>query len=45
MPGVEQTGRETTCFTHDDFAQVDRVLKAMLHIALSPLNAGHVQMP
>jgi D-amino peptidase len=45
MPGVEQVGLESTRFVHDDFAQVDRVIKAMLHIALSPLNAGHVQMP
>jgi D-amino peptidase len=45
MPGVEQVGLETTRFTHDDFAEVDRALKAMLHIALSPVNAGHVQMP
>lgn len=45
MPGVEDDGQETTCFTHDDFAEVDRTLKAMLHIALSPLNAGHLQMP
>jgi D-amino peptidase len=45
MPGVEQKGLETTSFTHDDFAEVDRVMKAMLHIALSPLNAGQAQMP
>ena len=45
MPGVELVGLETTRFTHDDFAEVDRALKAMLHIALSPLNAGHLQMP
>jgi D-amino peptidase len=45
MPGVEQIDLETTSFTHDDFAEVDRVLKAMLHIAVSPLNAGHTQMP
>jgi D-amino peptidase len=45
MPGVEQVGLETNRFTHDDFAEVDRALKAMLHIALSPLNAGHLQMP
>jgi D-amino peptidase len=41
MPGVEIDGPETTRFTHDDFAEVDRVLKAMLYIALSPVNAGH----
>jgi D-amino peptidase len=45
MPGVEQIGLETTSFTHDDFAEVDRALKAMLHIAESPLNAGHKQVP
>jgi D-amino peptidase len=45
MPGVEQTDLATTSFAHDDFAEVDRALKAMLHIAISPLNAGHVQMP
>ncbi len=45
MPGVEQTDRETTSFTHVDFAELDRALKAKLHIALSPLNAGHLQMP
>jgi D-amino peptidase len=45
MPDVDQTDLKTTRFTHDDYAEVDRVLKAMLHIALSPLNAGHLQMP
>jgi D-amino peptidase len=45
MPGVDQTDQETTSFTHQDFAEVDRALKAMLHIALSPVNAGHLQMP
>ena len=45
MPGVEQEDLETTSFTHDDFAEVDRAMKAMLHIALSPLNAGHAQIP
>jgi D-aminopeptidase len=45
MPGVDQRGQEATSFTRDDFAKVDRALKAMLHIALSPLNAGHLQMP
>jgi D-amino peptidase len=45
MPGVEQIGSETTRFSHEDFAEVDRAMKAMLHIALSPVNAGHVQMP
>ena len=45
MPGVEQKDMETTSFIHDDFSEVDRVMKAMLHIALSPLNAGHAQMP
>jgi len=45
MPGVEQSDLVTTSFTHDDLAEVDRALKAMLHIALSPLNAGRVQMP
>jgi len=45
MPGVEQEDLETTSFTHNDFAEVDRAMKAMLHIAISPLNAGHAQMP
>ena len=45
MPGVELVGLETSRFTHADFAIVDRALKAMLHIAMSPVNAGHVQMP
>jgi D-amino peptidase len=45
MPGVEQTGQETTSFTHEEYAEVDRVLKAMLHIVVSPLNAGRVQVP
>jgi D-amino peptidase len=45
MPGVETVDAETTRFVSDDYAQVDRTLKAMLHIALSPLNAGGVQMP
>jgi hypothetical protein len=45
MPGVEQTDQETTSFTHEDYAEVDRVLKAMLHIVVSPLNAGRVQVP
>jgi D-amino peptidase len=45
MPGVEQKDLETTSFIHDDFAEVDRVMKAMLHVALSPLNAGRAQMP
>jgi D-amino peptidase len=45
MPGVEHKEQEATSFTHNDFAEVDRALKAMLHIALSPVNAGHLQMP
>ena len=45
MPGVELVDQDTTRFADDDYAQVDRVMKAMLHIALSPLNAGGVQMP
>ena len=45
MPGVEQIGSETTRFSHEDFAEVDRALKAMLYIALSPVNAGHIQTP
>jgi len=45
MPGVDIKDQETTRFVHDDFAEVYRALKAMLHIALSPLNAGHLQMP
>jgi D-amino peptidase len=45
MPGIEIVEAETTRFVGADYAQVDRALKAMLHIALSPLNAGHVQMP
>jgi D-amino peptidase len=45
MPGVELDGLETTRFTHDDFAEVDRALKAMLHIALSPVNGGYLQVP
>ena len=45
MPGVELVDQDTTRFADDDYAQVDRVMKAMLHIALSPLNAGGAQMP
>jgi D-amino peptidase len=45
MPGVEQIDSETTRLTHDDFSEVDRALKAMLHIVSSPVNAGHLQMP
>ncbi len=41
MPGVEHDGQETTDFTHDDFAEVDRALKAMLFIAISPVNPGY----
>jgi D-amino peptidase len=45
MPGVEQIDQETTSFTHEDYAEVDRALKAMLHIVVSRLNAGRVQVP
>ena len=45
MPGVDIKDQETTRFVHDDFAEVYRALKAMLHIALSSLNAGYLQMP
>ena len=45
MPGVDIKDQETTRFLHDDFAEVYRALKAMLHIALSSLNAGYLQMP
>jgi D-amino peptidase len=45
IPAIEQTDSETTRFIHSDFAEVDRALKAMLHIALSPLNAGQQPMP
>jgi D-amino peptidase len=45
MPGVRLIDPDVTQFLDDDYAQVDRALKAMLHIALSPLNAGQVQMP
>lgn len=45
MPCVERIDADTTRFVSDDYAQVDRTLKAMLHVALSPLNAGAIQMP
>ena len=45
MPGVDTKDQETTRFVHDDLAEVYRALKAMLHIASSSLNAGHLQMP
>jgi D-amino peptidase len=45
MPGVELINPDTTRFVHDDYAQVDRVMKAMLCIAVSPVNGGHLQMP
>lgn len=45
MPGVDIKDQETTRFVHDDLAEVYRALKAMLHIASSSLNAGHLQMP
>ena len=45
MPGVEIEDQDTTRFVHDDFAEVYRALKAMLHIASSSPNAGHLQMP
>ena len=40
MPSVELDGLDVTRFTHADFAEVDRCLKAMLHIAVSPINGG-----
>jgi D-aminopeptidase len=45
MPGVELADLETTHFSHADFAEVDRVLKAMLYIAVSPINGGNLQLP
>ena len=45
MPRVQLDGQEMTRFTHDDFAEVDRALKAMLYVAISPANPGHVQVP
>jgi D-amino peptidase len=45
MPGIQLTNQDTTAFVHDDYAQIDRAMKAMLYVALSPLNAGRAQIP
>lgn len=45
IPEVEFDGGEITRYTHKDFAVIDRALKAMFYIAVSPVNAGLAQVP